>query len=195
MTGPAPKRGIGAAALALVAALACGVMAPSVAKAVLPDEVLADAGLELRARALSKGLRCLVCQNQSIDDSDAELARDLRILVRERLTAGDSDQQILAFLVARYGDFVLLKPPVKPTTWLLWFGPIAVFALAGLGILITVGRRKNMTAVAPPAPLSQAERAALDRILERDQAGDGGGDEAESSGRRPGAGRPGEDLR
>ncbi len=199
MTGPAHKRGIkfrgsAAAALALVAALACGILAPSVAEAVLPDEILADAGLEARARALSKGLRCLVCQNQSIDDSDAELARDLRILVRERLTAGESDQQILAFLVARYGDFVLLKPPVKPTTWLLWFGPLAVFALAGLGILITVGRRKTMPVVAP-VPLSQAERAALARILGPGQAGDSGDGAADSSGQGPATGRPGEGMK
>ena len=194
MTGPAHRRGIrdrgrAAAALALVAALAWGLMAPPVARAVLPDEILADAGLEHRARALSKRLRCLVCQNQSIDDSDAELARDLRMLVRKRLTAGDSDEQIMAFLVARYGDFVLLKPPVKPTTWLLWFGPLAVLTLAGLGIAIAVGRRKGMPGAAP-APLSQAERAALARILGPNGAGDGGDGAAD-----PDGGRPGEGLR
>ncbi len=191
MTGPARKRGINnratsAAALALVAALLGTLLAPSVAEAVLPDEILADAALEHRARALSKRLRCLVCQNQSIDDSDAELARDLRLLVRKRLTAGDSDEQILAFLVARYGDFVLLKPPVKPSTWLLWFGPLAVFTLAGLGLLIAANRRKNKPAAAP-APLSPAERAALARILGPNGAGDGEAD--------PGGGRPGEGLR
>ncbi len=192
MTGPARKResknrATSAAALALVAALLGVLLAPSVAEAVLPDEILADAGLEHRARALSKRLRCLVCQNQSIDDSDAELARDLRVLVRKRLTAGDSDEQIMAFLVARYGDFVLLKPPVKPTTWLLWFGPLAVLTLAGLGIAIAVGRRKKMSVVAP-APLSQAERAALARILGPNGAGDGGDGEADSSGEQPGEG-------
>jgi len=191
VTGPARKRGINdwatsAAALALVAALLGTLLAPSVAEAVLPDEILADAALEHRARALSKRLRCLVCQNQSIDDSDAELARDLRLLVRKRLTAGDSDEQILAFLVARYGDFVLLKPPVKPSTWLLWFGPLAVFTLAGLGLLIAANRRKNKPAAAP-APLSPAERAALARILGPNGAGDGEAD--------PGGGRPGEGLR
>ena len=108
--------------------------------------------------------------------------------------AGDSDQQILAFLVARYGEFVLLKPPVKPSTWLLWFGPLAVLALAALGILITVGRRKTMP-MAVPAPLSQAERAALDRILGPNAPGDagdagddGGNGEADPSGQRPGGG-------
>ena len=191
MTGPATKRGIkdrGTAVLVLVAVLACGLMAPPLARAVLPDEILADAGLELRARMLSKRLRCLVCQNQSIDDSDAELARDLRILVRERLKAGDSDQQVMAFLVARYGDFVLLKPPVKPTTWLLWFGPLAVFLLAGLAITMAMGRRKRAP-LAVPVPLNQAERAALDRILGPDEPGDGDADGSGDSG--PGGARPG----
>jgi len=190
MTGPASRPRIkdrGTAVLVLVAVLLCGLLAPPLARAVLPDEILANTGLESRARVLSKQLRCLVCQNQSIDDSDAELARDLRILVRERLKAGDSDQQVMAFLVARYGDFVLLKPPVKPTTWLLWFGPLAVFGLAGLRILIAIGRRKR-TPMAAPAPLSQAERAALARILGPDEAGtgDGGGDNAD--GGQPGRG-------
>ena len=192
MTGPANKRsfkdrGAAALALALVVVLLCSLMAPPVAEAVLPDEILADAGLESRARALSKRLRCLVCQNQSIDDSNAELARDLRILVRERLKAGDSDEEIMAFLVARYGDFVLLNPPVNPTTWLLWFGPPAVLALAGLGIQIAVGRRKK-TPIAAPAPLDQAERAALARILGPNEAGDGDGGDGEVD---PGGGRPG----
>ena len=93
------------------------------AGAVEPDEMLADAALEARARAVSATLRCLVCQNQSIDDSNAPLARDLRILVRERLSAGESNEAAIAFVVARYGDFVLLKPPFKPTTWLLWLAP------------------------------------------------------------------------
>ncbi len=158
-------------------------MAPQPARAVLPDEVLADAALEARARALSKNLRCLVCQNQSIDDSDAELARDLRILVRERLKAGDSDDEIVAFLVARYGDFVLLKPPMKPATWLLWFGPLAVFLTAGLGLFIAVRRRRARPALAP-APLDEKEKARLARIL-----GPGNG-QGEPGNGGPGGGTP-----
>ncbi len=167
-----------AAALALAAALVAAVMAPSQAGAVLPDEVLADAVLESRARALSKNLRCLVCQNQSIDDSDAELARDLRILVRERLKAGDSDDEVVAFLVARYGDFVLLKPPLRPATWPLWFGPLVVFLFAGLGLFIAIRRRRARPAQAP-APLDDTEKAKLARIL-----GQGTG-EADQSNRGP----------
>ena len=97
------------------------------AKAVQPDEVLPDPALEARARAISEGLRCLVCQNQSIDDSEAPLARDLRLLVRERIKAGDSDQEVVDFIVARYGEFVLLKPRFEPHTLLLWFATPAVF--------------------------------------------------------------------
>ncbi len=103
------------------------------ALAVQPDEMLADPALEARARALSKELRCMVCQNQSIDDSDAPLARDLRLLVRERLQAGDSDQQVLDFLVARYGEFVLLKPRFAWHTALLWLVPAVVFVIGGAG--------------------------------------------------------------
>jgi cytochrome c-type biogenesis protein CcmH len=101
----------------------------SPAQAVRPDERLPDPGLETRARDLSKELRCLVCRNQSVDDSDADLAHDLRLLVRERLTAGDSDGQVLAYVRARYGDFVLLRPPFKLDTWLLWGGPLALLLI------------------------------------------------------------------
>ncbi|MDH3240366.1 MAG: cytochrome c-type biogenesis protein CcmH [Alphaproteobacteria bacterium] len=167
--------------LALAAALVLGpLMAPpSAALAVQPDEVLADAKLESRARNLSKHLRCLVCQNQSIDDSDAGLARDLRILVRERLKAGDTDEEVLAFLVARYGDFVLLKPPVKPTTWLLWFGPFAVFAVAGLGIW--AASRRKAPAAAPAEPLDAAERQKLATLLGRDDGPEPGPPEGRPS--------------
>jgi cytochrome c-type biogenesis protein CcmH len=131
-----------------------------------PDEVLDDPVLEARARGLAKQLRCLVCQNQSIDDSDAELAHDLRRLVRERLLAGDSDAQIIDFLTARYGDFVLLKPPVKPATWGLWFGPAVVLLLAAAGVAVYVRRR---SAAAPSAaPLSATERAELDALLKNE---------------------------
>ena len=167
--------------LALAAALALGpfMVSPPTARAVQPDEVLADKKLETRARELSKHLRCLVCQNQSIDDSDADLARDLRILVRERLKAGDTDQEVLAFLVARYGDFVLLKPPVKPTTWLLWFGPFAVFAVAGLGIWAAA--RRKPPAATPAPPLSAAEREKLETILSRDERRPSGSSEGPPS--------------
>jgi len=128
--------------------------------AVNPDERLADPVLEARARTLGKSLRCLVCQNQSIDDSNADLAHDLRVLVRERLSAGDSDAQVLAFLQARYGDYVLLKPPVDPATWVLWFGPAAVLAI-GVGVLVV--RRRPVPAA--PAPLTPEERARLDLLM------------------------------
>ena len=130
------------------------------ARAVNPDERLADPALEARARTLGKSLRCLVCQNQSIDDSNADLAHDLRVLVRERLTAGDSDAQVLAYLQARYGDYVLLKPPVDPATWVLWFGPAAVL-LIGVGVL--VARRRRVPAT--PAPLSAEEQARLELLM------------------------------
>lgn len=137
-------------------------MAPALA--VQPDERLADPALETRARTLSRELRCVVCQNESIDESNAPLARDLRILLRQRLTAGDSDAQASAFLVARYGDFVLLRPPLRADTWLLWFGPFAVLLL-GAGITVFALRRR---APASAAPLSAEEQARLDRLMRED---------------------------
>jgi cytochrome c-type biogenesis protein CcmH len=132
--------------------------------AVQPDEVLSDASLEKRARSLSTGLRCLVCQNQSIDDSDAPLAKDLRVLVRERLVAGDSDQQVIDYVVARYGDFVLLKPPMNTHTLLLWIAPF--LALAGAVVVILRGMRARPAAsVATAAPLSAREEEELDRLI------------------------------
>jgi cytochrome c-type biogenesis protein CcmH len=122
----------------LIATLALSLTAP--AFAVQPDEILKDPALESRARALSQELRCMVCQNQSIDDSDAPLAKDLRVLVRERLTAGDTDNQVINFLVARYGEFVLLKPRVSAHTLLLWLAPFVVLVLAGIGF-VAAGRR------------------------------------------------------
>jgi cytochrome c-type biogenesis protein CcmH len=135
------------------------------ARAVEPGEMLSDPALEARARAISRDIRCLVCQNESIDDSQAELAHDLRLLVRERLKAGDSDDQVRAFLVARYGDFVLLDPPLKPKTWLLWFGPAAVFLGALLVIALYFRRRRHEAA---PAALSAEEKARLQSLLARD---------------------------
>jgi cytochrome c-type biogenesis protein CcmH len=132
------------------------------AKAVQPDEVLQDPALEARARAISAGLRCLVCQNQSIDDSEAPLAKDLRVLVRERLKAGDTDQQIEDFVVARYGEFVLLKPRFEPHTLLLWFATPVLF-LAAL-LIVTLAHRRRSTAAAPP--LSKTEERKLKRLLD-----------------------------
>ena len=117
---------------------------PLAVLAVDPGEILKDPNLEKRARSISKGLRCVVCQNQSIDDSDAQLARDLRILVRNRIVAGDSDTAVIDYVVSRYGDFVLLKPPVKGVTLVLWFGPIFI-TLAGLIGLILFFRRQRIT--------------------------------------------------
>jgi cytochrome c-type biogenesis protein CcmH len=132
--------------------------------AVEPAERLPDPGMEARARAISTELRCLVCQNESIDESHADLAHDIRVLVRERLKAGDTDAQATQAVVSRYGDFVLLRPPVKPATWLLWFGPVALL-LAGLAGTVFWLRRRP--AVLPPA-LSAVEQAELERLLKDD---------------------------
>jgi cytochrome c-type biogenesis protein CcmH len=131
------------------------------ALAVQPDERLADPALEARARALSRELRCIVCQNESIDDSNAPLARDIRVLLRERLAAGDSDTQARAFLVARYGDFVLLRPPIRADTYLLWFGPFALLLLGGGVAYVALRRRRPVPAV----PLSAEEQARLDALM------------------------------
>ena len=147
------------AALALATVLA----APAIA--VQPDEVLPDPRLETRARTISEGLRCLVCQNQSIDDSDAPLARDLRLLVRDRLKAGDSDADVEKYVVQRYGEFVLLRPVVAPHTMLLWFGPALVLAAGILGLALTRRRRPD-----PALPLSPAEQARLHALAGRDEA-------------------------
>src|ERR1700760_6461 len=130
-----------------------GSLAPALA--VLPSERLADPRIEARARALSQELRCLVCQNQSIDDSAAPLAHDLRVILRERLAAGDSDRQAVDYLVRRYGDFVLLRPPFQPDTWALWLGPLAVLLLGGGGAVVYIRSRAR----AVDAPLSAAEEA------------------------------------
>jgi cytochrome c-type biogenesis protein CcmH len=144
--------------------LAISVLASVPAQAVQPDEVLPDPALEARARAISEGLRCLVCQNQSIDDSNAPLAKDLRLLVRERLKAGDSDQEIVDFIVARYGEFVLLEPRLLPHTVLLWFATPAVFAVAL--VLIWVGYRRRQAAAQGLVPLSATEKRRLKRLLD-----------------------------
>jgi cytochrome c-type biogenesis protein CcmH len=145
--------------------VAVSLIAAAPANAVQPDEVLQDPALEARARAISANLRCLVCQNQSIDDSDAPLAKDLRVLVRERLKAGDSDAEIVDFVVARYGEFVLLKPRLTPQTLILWFATPALFLAALAGIAVWLRRRRS--AVAAPAPLSRTEKQRLKKILEK----------------------------
>ncbi|WP_262298464.1 cytochrome c-type biogenesis protein [Microvirga sesbaniae] len=132
--------------------------------AVQPDEVLKDQALEKRARDISAGLRCLVCQNQSIDDSDAQLAKDLRLLVRERLVAGDTDAQVRDFLVQRYGEFVLLKPAFRGHTLLLWLTPALVLVLGGIGAYAALRRRPR-----PAAALDAQEQQALEDLLKRDQ--------------------------
>ena len=132
------------------------------ALAVEPSEMLADPALEGRAREIGRALRCVVCQNQSIDDSNAEVAHDMRRAVRERLAAGDSDDAVFAFMVARYGDYVLLKPPFKPGTALLWLGGPLVLLVAGGALLLAARRRRAVTA---PAPLTAEERAKVDSLL------------------------------
>lgn len=144
-------------AIALVLALW-----PGLACAVQPGEILSDPALETRARGISAELRCLVCQNQSIDDSDADLARDLRLIVRERLTQGDTDAQVRDYLVRRYGDFILLKPPFKSETLLLWLAPALVLAGGGAALLLLARRRRADEA---QAALSEAEQARLAELL------------------------------
>ena len=136
------------------------VAAASPAHAVRPDEMLADPALEARAREISRELRCLVCRNQSIDDSDADLAHDLRVLVRERLKSGDSNDQTIGFVRARYGDFVLLRPPFAIGTALLWGGPLLVLLLGGLAVTRFYRRRDE----AGPPPLSAASAALRTRF-------------------------------
>jgi cytochrome c-type biogenesis protein CcmH len=147
-------------------------LSPACAWAVQPDEVLSDPALEARARSLSKELRCMVCQNQSIDDSAAPLARDLRLLVRERLTSGDSDQQVLDYLVARYGEFVLLKPRFAWNTAFLWLAPPGVL-VGGALVLLVVGWRRRALGDSPAgrdvAALTPAEEARLAGLM---QSGD-----------------------
>jgi cytochrome c-type biogenesis protein CcmH len=165
---------VAAAGLApLVAALWLALAWAVPSAAVQPDEVLADPALEARAREIGRELRCVVCQNQSIDDSDADLARDLRVLVRERLRAGDSDRQVLDYVVSRYGNFVLLRPPFKPETWALWLGPAAILGL-GTATLVFYFRRRGRrggTAAGEPLdaagePLDAADERRVARLLE-----------------------------
>jgi cytochrome c-type biogenesis protein CcmH len=146
-----------------IALLLAAALSPLSAHAVRPDEMLSDPALEALARDIGKELRCLVCRNQSIDDSEADLAHDLRVLVRERLTAGDSDAQVIDYVRARYGDFVLLKPPFEVSTWLLWGGPALILLIGGLGIARYLRRR---SAVTEPPPLSADEERRLADMLQ-----------------------------
>lgn len=146
------------ALLALFLSLSAGALAIGV------DEPLADPAQEARAREIGRELRCLVCQNQSIDDSNAPLAADLRRIVRERITAGDSDAAIKTYLVDRYGEWVLLRPPFEPSTWVLWLGPFVLLAAAA-GIILW-RRRRVPPAEAVPTPLSEEESARLARLLD-----------------------------
>jgi cytochrome c-type biogenesis protein CcmH len=177
MTQTAPRRRTlraprWAGALLLGALMAAGVPAG----AVEPDEMLDDPALEQRAREVSRGLRCVVCQNESIDESNADMARDMRILVRDRILAGDSNAEVEQYLVDRYGDYVLLKPPFKPTTYVLWFGP-ALILLGGALAAVAYYRRKA-AAPAAPVPLSPEEEARLRALLdEGDTRGPGTGRE------------------
>ncbi len=145
---------------AVLLVLAAGLLAPTPAGAVQPNEKLDDPALEERARDISRTLRCVVCQNQSIDDSNAELARDMRIVVRERLQAGDTNQEVKDFMVARYGDFVLLEPPVRPRTLVLWFGPVVVLLLGVLAVLAFYRRRDTA-----PEALSVEEEQRVAALL------------------------------
>lgn len=161
---------VGRTGLFLASVLIAGMMLAGAAGAVEPDEILKDPALEARARNLSAELRCVVCQNQSIDDSHAPLARDLRIIVRERLKAGDSDQEVLDFVVARYGEFVLLRPPFSANTVLLWLTPVLVL-IAGLWLAYRVLRGRGGVVAATAVPtktqaLTPEEEAKLRRVLE-----------------------------
>lgn len=159
----------------LIGAMIFTAALPVAALAIEPSEIIADPVLEERAREVAKKLRCVVCQNQSIDDSNAELAGDMRILVRDRILAGDSNEQVLAYMVDRYGDYVLLDPPFKTSTYVLWFGPPVIGAL-GLFWVVSFYRRRTtdgddvVQAPSQAAPLSDQERKRIDALLKDDNA-------------------------
>ena len=156
--------------IAISAVLLLAAFAAPAAQAVQPDEIMSDPVKEARARDLSRELRCMVCQNQSIDDSDAPLARDLRLLVRERLKAGDSDQQVMDFLTARYGDFVLLKPPLNRRTALLWALPLGVLIIGAIALVFALRRRGGSSPESAPQgiPLTAEEQARIEQLLQSD---------------------------
>ncbi|WP_169544136.1 cytochrome c-type biogenesis protein [Sneathiella aquimaris] len=143
---------------------------PAVGQAVFVEERLPDTAAEKRARDIAEDIRCLVCQNQSIMDSNADLAKDLRGIVRERVAAGDSDEDVRQFLVDRYGDWVLLDPPFKLTTFILWVGPLFVFLIAGIATVLFLRRRSVPAATNDKAaPLSQSEKEAFDKLLKEEE--------------------------
>lgn len=153
----------------LMIVLAALVALSAPALAVDPDEVLDDPILEQRAREVSKDLRCVVCQNQSIDDSDSGIAKKMRLLVRDRISQGDSNQEVKDYLVSRYGDFVLLKPPVKAKTLILWFGPAVMVVLGLIGIIFYYRRRaREKPENAGAKPLSAQEKARLEALLKEE---------------------------
>ncbi|MEG3619325.1 cytochrome c-type biogenesis protein [Magnetovibrio sp. PR-2] len=158
----------------LLLALVVSFVLPFAAQAVEPDEILKDPALEARAREVGKQLRCVVCQNQAIDDSNAELARDMRILVRDRITAGDSNDEVMAYMVDRYGDFVLLDPPFKASTLVLWIGPGAIAVFGVFALVMIFRRRKSgggeVVAGVQAEPLSDDERRRLDKLLKENDA-------------------------
>jgi cytochrome c-type biogenesis protein CcmH len=155
--------------IAYVSTLFVVVSLGSVAHAVQPNEMLPDPQLEQRARGISQQLRCMVCQNQSIDDSDAPLAKDLRLLVRERVKAGDSDPQVIDYMVARYGEFVLLRPRFAWHTVALWVTPAIVLLAGGLGMLFALRRRRNLASAAAAPPLTPAEEQKLAELAEAEK--------------------------
>lgn len=170
----------------LTVVILCLTLVSAPLQAVEPDEVLDDPVLEGRARELSKEIRCLVCQNESIDSSNAQLAKDLRVIVRERLVAGDSDQEVYDYLVARYGDFVLLRPPMRPETYFLWYGPAVVLLLGAAGVGFYFMRLKQRAASEAPSPLSDQEQEQLARLLAgTEQQGSGADVSGQSQPGRP----------
>ena len=147
-----------------VSLLTLSLFVATLAQAVEPGEVLEDPALEARARVISQDLRCVVCQNETIDESNATLAQDMRRLVRQRINAGDTNEQVIAYMVDRYGDFVLLRPRVTPQTWLLWFGPILILVLGGVVVVRVMKRPASNVGEA----LSQEELDRLDSLLPED---------------------------
>lgn len=146
-------------------AILVGLLLAGPAFAVTPQEKLADPALESRAEAVGENLRCLVCQNESIEESNADLAHDIRVLLRQRIVAGDTNAQAIKYIVDRYGQFVLLRPPVEPATYVLWYGPFVLLVLAAFGAVIWLRRRARTDIAAAPPALTDAEQQRLDHLL------------------------------
>lgn len=155
-----------AAMTALVSVLAFGSLGPGPARAVNPDEVLADPELEARARAISATIRCVLCRNQSIDESNAAIAATMRVIIRERLTAGESDDEVVAFLVNRFGNFILLNPPLQPSTYLLWSAPVIILLAAILGFSSLWSRKSRSELPGEEETLSEEDRALVRKLLQ-----------------------------